>query len=295
MTMFGVGIRRAIATIGTIGLLLSPAVGTAQPAEAAAAEAVDAASDAARVAAEAAGSTIDIPYSPPGTDAVYRVTFQLKDDQAKAMITEHKKLCESQGSSRCQVEEFSSERNDYGGAQIALRLRLPSGTAPALIASLGKLGKEAGFKVEQNPGYQHSENSQAELKLRRTMLLAQQAKLRELQASASADQQSVINRQFGSISSQLAQLDQQLAISVVKPRSDVLMINYQDPSASHRTRTSRQLDEMLSGFGLALLAVTGVALLTVLYFAIMGLGFLWVRRFARRRGLLKGPVGETTS
>lgn len=281
--------------MAALGLLLAPALGTAQPAEVAASEAARAASDAARVASEAAGKTIDIPYSPPGTDAVYQVSFQVNDNQAKALINEHKKLCESQGSSRCQVEEFSPQRNDYGGARIELRLRLPLGTAPALIASLGKLSTDAGFRIEPMPNHQRSENDPAELKLRRSLLQAQQAKLRELQASAPADQQSAISRQFSSISSQLAQIDQQLASATAKPRADVLTINYRDTSASYRTRTSRQLDEMLSGFGLALLAVTGIALLTIFYFAIMGLGFLWVRRFARRRGLLKNPAVEPTT
>lgn len=290
MAMFGVGIRRSITTIGTLGLLLAPALGTAQPAEVAA-------SDAARVASEAASETartaIDIPYSPPGTDADYRITFQVKENPAKILIAEHKQLCESLGANRCMVEVFSPERSDYAGQQIALRLRLPAGSAPAMIGSLGKLGKGAGFKLEQNSNYQGSANSQAEVALRRSLLLVQQTKLRELQASASADQQSAISRQFSSISSQLTQIDQQLATAAAKPRSDVLTITYQDPSASYRPQSWRKLDELLGTFGMALLAVTGIALLTILYFAIMGLGFLWVRRFARRRGLLKGPAGET--
>ncbi len=282
--MLGLNWLASIAAICTLGQLLLPTVANAQPLEA-----VSAASDAAAAASDAAAATIEIPYFNPGSDAKYVVTFLVKEDPAKALIFEHKKMCEALGSSRCQVEEFAPKPSEYGTQTLSLRLRLAPGTAPAMIASLGKNHGNAGYRVERSPSHERSENNRAELTVRRALLVAQQEKLSALTVSAPADQRSAISGQSAQIQTQLARIDSQLSAPPTVSRSDVLSISYGDPNSSHRSGAWRKVDELLTTLGLAFLAVPAVALLTALYFAIMGLSFLWIRRFARRRGLVEDP------
>jgi len=67
----------------------------------------------------------------------------------------------------------------------------------------------------------------------------------------------------------------------------MISIEYKVSSSYDRSRLRRQLDEMGPAFIIGVIAVTGVALLTALYFGIMCFAFLWLRKIAIRRGLLK--------
>ncbi|CAN5415433.1 hypothetical protein BH11PSE5_BH11PSE5_07870 [soil metagenome] len=218
----------------------------------------------------------------PGT-AEHRMSFALSDGNSEHLAQDHKSRCERLGPARCRVVEFNPLRGEgYGSPSI--KFILAGGTAPAFMSDISKSSPN-GFTIQRDG--QDAARRQADRKLEKHLLQAQRDRLNSLENSGPAERDSLIQQKRSVIEANLANIDRELSASQERPKIDVLSVDYsvRDQGQSWMNRKLNEIGEVL---GLGVLIVTGTALLTALYLGILGFAFLWLRKVAIKRGLLKG-------
>ena len=213
----------------------------------------------------------------------YRATFNIIDDNVGILSRDHKQKCEKLGLSRCRVIEFMPGGNDYGQLG-SIRILLAQGTAADFLADISKSTK-SGFRVHQE-NRRHSK-SQEEYDLEKKLLYAQRETLSSVKKEGSDDFNESLQRKSAEIESSINRIERELSNLRKNKALDTIYITYE--KRNHRySRWSRDLDQAGGIFVISILVISGIALLTAIYFGIIFLVFLWLRRFSIKRGLLKG-------
>lgn len=231
----------------------------------------------------AASADIDIPANGQAIGPEFRMTFTLRQGDPRPLAQDHKSKCEALGPSKCRVIQFTPDPN-WG----SVKLLLAPGTSSGFMASISKTTANVGFTSYDGGMGSPTQRDMGDLKLRKQLLEAQKEKLSSLQSpSSDLDRQQLLSMQ-ASVEGQLKQVDAQMGRFGKNPATETLSINYNVEGRNRRNDLGRAVEDMGPKFLIGIVIVTAVALLTALYFGIIGLAFLWLRKFAIKRGLLKG-------
>jgi len=226
----------------------------------------------------------ELPLDDGLVGAEYRMTVTLARGDPMPLIQAHKSKCEALGPARCRVVRLETpDLRGYSGG--SMKLLLMPGTASAFMAEISKSIGSAGLTI--NRGGERSGQGQADVELEKQLLQVQRDKLNSLANLAADEQLQAIQSKRSNIEINLVRLDEQLKRINRTSVADGLSIEYNASRQNERSRLSRQLDEAWPVIVIAVLSITGVALLTALYFGIIWLAFLWLRKIAINRGLLK--------
>ena len=265
-------------------------------ASAAAQSAAETASQAAARARHDAGQPAEVAMLPPyrGEGPRYSIAFKSADDKLRALMLDHKAKCEALGPTRCRVQEFSPD-GWQGQQSQALNLRFAPGQARGFMDTIARTNGDVGFTINSDQSNTPRYDPIDDVQLRIVLLEAQWQKLETLKAGASEARLTVILRNVSRIESELASLKQQLGQKARVPESELLNISYQSSKPYAQSRSDRQLEELWKMFLMSLLVVTGVAVLTGVYFGIIGLALVGLKRLAVRLGLLAPSPGQSNA
>ena len=263
----------------------SQATSTPSAAASAASGATSAASVASEGPATAVGS-IDLPPPGRGEGRTYRIDFRPSEDKVRKLVLDHKARCEALGPARCRVEEFSPERL-FDGQSQQLVLRLAPGQAQVFIGDIGKATLDSGFTDRRDqqdaPRYDATEDSQLKI----VLLEVQRQKLEALKVGASGARLSLIQRNLAQVEIELASFKQQQSQQTRPSEAEKLTIGYGAGRDYPKSRLDGQFEQLSGMFWVSLLVVTGVAVLTAIYFGIIGFALLGLKRLAIKAGLMK--------
>jgi hypothetical protein len=236
-----------------------------------------------------AETILEIPDRGESGGLEYRMTFTVAEGDLQLLARTHKNACEALGAARCRVIEFGPHEGGRGSSGSA-RFVLAPGTTPAFMAGITRSTGKANFSIDNDGSQRSGRRNQAELEVEKQLLLAQRDRLAALKITQSPESLELIERKRSSIESQLSRTDEQMARLAKRAAVESLTIRYQDANRYGRPRSAYGdgLDLIESKFIFAMVVVTGIALLTVLYFGIIWLAFLGLRKFAINRGWLKG-------
>lgn len=224
---------------------------------------------------------------PLGDDLVgteYRMTVTLPRGDLMTLIQMHKGKCEALGPSRCRVVRLETpDLRGYGGG--SMKLVLMPGMASAFMADISKSIGNAGLTIDRDG--ERTGQGQADVELEKQLLQAQRDKLNSLADLASDEQLLAIQGKRSNIEANLSRLDEKLTRLKRASDADRIYMHYNAPDRNERSRLGRKLDDIWPVIVIGVLSVSAVALLTALYFGIIWLAFLWLRKIAIKRGLLK--------
>ena len=276
------GSNRTLLKVGTAcaALLISPAS--------------QATSEPSAVAASAPTGTIDLPPSGRGEGRTYWINFSSSEDKLRKLVLDHKARCEALHLARCRVEEFSPD-DSFDGPSMQLVLRLAPGQAQLFIDDIGKATLDSGFTVRRDQPDAHRYDGTEENQLRIVLLEVQKQKLEALKVGATEARLVLIQRNLSRFETELAGLRLQLAQQARPPETEKLTISYSSNKGYLQSRSDRQLHELSGMFWTSLLVVTGVAVLTGIYFGIIALALLGLKRLAIKIGLLPGSAEAKTT
>lgn len=281
---------------GTVLLAIPTGQAASSPrvaASAAAQSAADTASQAAARTAHDAGQPEEVSMLPPsrGDGPRYSIAFKSADDKLRLLMLDHKAKCEALGSTRCRVQEFSPD-GWQGQQSQTLNLRFAPGQARGFMDTVARTNGDVGFTISSDQSSAPRYDPIDDVQLRIVLLDVQRQKLEMLKAGASDARLTVILRNVSRIESELASLKQQLAQQARPPESELLTISYQSNKPYAQSRSDRQFEELWKMFWMSLLVVTGVAVLTGVYFGIIGVALLGLKRLAVRMGVRAGTAGS---
>ena len=233
----------------------------------------------------------DVP-APPAPDRrpasnTFQLNFQVDAESGRALADRHRRMCEEARDQACRVIKFDPGLND-GQEYMTAEMELAPGSGPEFLEMLARSSRSAGFDLTQSQARMNPREDPAELRLDQRLLSRQIEELLELENSTPADARDALKRRTERLSRELDRVTERLGRASATPAADLIRVSYHDPSQSGRSFWRTDTGEFVLMSGLALLAVTGVALLTVIYFGILAFGFLRFRKFARKRGLIKG-------
>jgi hypothetical protein len=231
--------------------------------------------------ASAQGPIATLPETVPPGAANYHMSFVLTDGKTDRLAQEHKSKCEKLGPVRCRVLEFNPGRADYSSASI--KFILASGSASTFMSDISR-STPNGFTSSGE--MQSATRRQADLELDRQLKQAQRDRLISLENSSPAERVPPILLKRSSIETALADIDTELSALKESRNIDALSIDYTARDQG-QSRLKQQFNELGEMFILGSLIVTGTALLTALYLGILAFAFLWLRKFAIKRGLFK--------
>ena len=201
-----------------------------------------------------------------------------------AIMLRHKKRCEALGSNLCQVDRFNSS-GEYQYQGGAMSLNVSANVLERLAADMSADSGNLGISINRDGSRGTSKSRSAELRVLRLQADA----LAKAVTSGNSDERAAIVQKLSEIERNIKQVESQVG-ETNRIAGQRLEINYRTPEQQNYggRRWYGELGEM--AIKVTLMAI-GLALLSVLYFGIIGFGVLWLRRLAIRRGLLKGgPV-----
>jgi hypothetical protein len=223
---------------------------------------------------------IDIPRMRETPD--YSMRFVAREGDPWRLAKTHMAKCKALGPSRCQVVESMPPGSDYGG-NGSVRLLLAAGTAAAFMTELSQADPEAGMTLNRAT----DAPNRADRELERQLLQAQLDELTSIDTTGSDEVRSVVERKRSDVEAKLGQIARDLAQQAEAAAFDTVSLTYDGPNGSNPSPLNRELGEAGTMFVLGVFVVSGVAILTALYFGILGFAFLWLRKIAAKRGLFK--------
>lgn len=222
----------------------------------------------------------------PGVEN-YRVSFSTDSNSSEALdqlIDEHRKQCLELDPAVCLVETFRKPAEEYRSGE--LKLRLSSGNAQPFINAITRSADNVAFQVNIVPERRRA-NSLAEHQLSVTLIEWQLLKLGEAAQSADRDTQRAATDRIARLTRELTSAQERADRTAQPFGAETVTISYTNDSGRGSSRFSRQINELLELFGLFALGAVGIAILTAIYFGIIGFALLKMRKWAVRLGLLK--------
>jgi len=202
------------------------------------------------------------------------------------LITTHRQSCVELGPEVCRIDKLTMPGGEYS-ATGQLRLRFASGHARSFIDNVTKAADRVSFDITATDAQQRDLNA-AQIRLSQELANAQVQILERIVAGDDKALRSAALTKKGQLERELLSLNEQLQSAEAQFGEETVEIVYRDPRNSRSSFISRQWKEGLGLFGVFAAGAAGFAILTVLYLGIIGFAFLKMRRFAVRRGLIKG-------
>ncbi|MEL6877288.1 MAG: hypothetical protein AAGL68_04230 [Pseudomonadota bacterium] len=186
--------------------------------------------------------------------------------------------------------------SDRNGGRI--EFRLAPGLAPAFADKLIALRSGVSFNATPRNPNQGGRYSAASLEVSRNLITAQLEAARELQASRDAEvRQEAINRS-NRLERELERIEVSIAEATESLDFETLTVLYQASRPYQRgtwSNASRQTDELFAMFFLFALGAVALAILSSIYFGIIGFFLLKFRKLAIRLGLINGTLPKPKS
>lgn len=212
----------------------------------------------------------------------YSMRFVAREGDPWRLAKAHMAKCKALGPPRCQVVESMPPGSDQGG-NGSVRLLLAAGTAAAFMTELSQADPEAGMTLNRAT----DTPNRVDRELERQLLQAQLDELASIDTTGSDGMRSMVEHKRSDVEAKLGQIARDLARQAEAGALDTVSLTYHDPDGSTPSRLNRELGEAGTMFVLGIFVVSGVAILTALYFGILGFAFLWLRKIAAKRGLLR--------
>ncbi|MBL8647474.1 MAG: hypothetical protein JNL46_09470 [Sphingosinicella sp.] len=229
-------------------------------------------------------TNLEIPqdYSNLSSDE-YRVSFHIIENDSLSLMQKHKEKCNKLGPTRCRILQFMPG-SDIDGEQGSIRFLLLEGSTPSFISEVSKSTK-SGFAVSHENRI--TPQQQDDLIVERQLLFAQREEILSIKESDSEKFSMIVQNKRSEIESRITNIERQLKNYSKSQSVDTLYISYEKRNFRN-SRWKRDIEEYGGIFFMAILAISGIALLTGIYFGIIFLVFLWLKKFSVKRGLLKG-------
>lgn len=229
------------------------------------------------------------------------VVFSFDRDSAEqrvaAYLKKHKKQCDEIGLPDCQILGFSINEYDHNSGHLIMAVA--PDRVDAFVQQLTDVDFDDGISVNLNDQAQSGQPRQSpeEQAVESRLLTLQRESLEAIIDSEDAAMRAAARRHLRSIDSQIERLETEVAETLAEqaetPGAVTVRINYNSQAGGpHRDRLSDAIDEVLTMFFFSLAAVFGVAILTAVYFGILGTAFLRFRKFWRRKYADDSSAGE---
>jgi hypothetical protein len=238
--------------------------------------------------AAAKTSIVDIPYQDNAVATRYEVSITVPRATISELMETHRKKCLDLGGKKCQVYEYQSPNPDYP-VQGSLKLRFAPSLAEPFVDDLASGSSSSGAtgmtrRVESR---RHEGQSVDQSKLDIMLLQVQRDKLKSLEENADRSMQRIISAKISGIDNQISNFEDQ--ISQIKPKigMDEVNISYIDTNQPQNSSQKSDLEKLWQIILYGLIGSIGIALVTMLYLGTIGFSLLWLRKLARKFGLLQ--------
>lgn len=233
----------------------------------------------------------------PEKSEFIRIGYILEEGDEAALLEaaeQHRSMCRQTAALQCTVQSIRlpSDRDERVNGKLDLVMATAS--VDRFVADVMKAEGRPGLtlNVAKQPRTGTDSRTEPELLVTFQALQAQKSRLEELSNSQDGDIAVAAGRILSNVDQQIISITKQLEAKPEDAQVTRVTIDYSISEDYRRSWWQDELGQVVEFFLLSILAVIGVALLTVIYFGVIGFTFVRFRRLARKLGWGKSLAGD---